>query len=80
MDRVDCATGAALGGSLQSPLQWSSPDGGTGGSLSSTPSTVKDSGSPVAGTATIAFSQSLVTGEPVSQGDCYRLVATLTVT
>jgi hypothetical protein len=77
MDKVNCGTGALLGGSLLSPLQWS-PNGTTFADLSGTAATV-GTGSLV-DAKTVTYRQSLGATEDVAVGDCYKLTATYTVT
>jgi hypothetical protein len=76
MDKVNCVSGALLGGALTNPLQWSA-DATTFANLSSSPATVA-TGSLVGG-ATVTYRQSLAASEAVALGDCFRLTATYTV-
>jgi hypothetical protein len=78
MDKVNCTTHAALGGSLANALQWSnSLDATKSGGLSGTPATVA-TGSLV-GAVAVGFSQSLGASEALNATDCYELQATFTV-
>jgi flagellar capping protein FliD len=78
MDKVNCTSSAALGGSLANALQWSNAlDSTKSGALSGTPATVA-TGSLV-GAATVNFSQSLGASEALNAADCYELQATFTV-
>ena len=76
MDKVNCVTGALLGGSLANALEWSA-DGTTFNSLSGTSATVT-SGSLV-GETTVTYRQALGASEDVALGDCYRLTPSYTV-
>lgn len=77
MDKVDCVTRTALGGSLANALQWADAAAGTSGNLSATPATVA-TGSLVS-VRTVGYTQPVGAAESVAAGDCYQLTATYTV-
>lgn len=78
MDKVNCVTGALLGGSLESPIEWSGNLGSTYSNLTGTPATVM-TGSLV-DAKTVTYRQVLGASEDVAAGECYKLRATFTVT
>ena len=80
MDKVDCSTRAALGGSLGNRLQWSSPEGLTSGSLNGSDQIVWVGILSIGGKVHINYSQPLGSSEAVTAGDCYEVPVTLTIT
>jgi hypothetical protein len=75
MDRVDCTTKAATGGSLATALAWAS--GSRGGDLGSSSAVVAQGTGP--GTVTVRYTQPLVSSDAVGAGQCYAVTLTLTL-
>ena len=78
LDRVNCITRVASGGSLTNALGWADASAATSGSLSGSAATVRSAGSLI-GTETVSYTQSLGASEAVNAGDCYQLDLTFTV-